>query len=187
MKKSFVKTTVLIAMLSAASMAHAANESSFALKAGSFTLDSKDQNILGPKTFDDSSSSVFALEYEKNMNNNLSWGVEFISYSNDYSAGTGTADAFHVMGNIRKYFDASKRVKPYIGGGIGVAGVSMSGPVTGSASGISFQVMGGVKFPFKAVSAILEYKFISAEPEDSAGTTVDTSGTGIFAGIAFNF
>jgi opacity protein-like surface antigen len=188
MIKSIVKVTALVAMLSAGSIVHAANESSIIIKTGSFSLSNATQTIGGSSiTFDDSSSGVFALEYERSMKNNLSWGIEYISYTNDYASGTGYADAFQLMANIRKYFDVSKSVQPYVGAGVGVAGVSLGGVGTGTGAGIGFQVMGGVKFPFKAVSAIIEYKYISSEPEDSVGTTVDTSGSGIFAGIAINF
>ena len=184
MKKSIIKTTVLIALLSAGSFVHAANGSSINIKTGNFTLDSKTQNIGGSTvTFDDSSSSVFSVEYERGFGKDLSWGVEFLNYSNDIIANFNDADTIIFMGTVRKYFDVSKHVQPYIGGGAGVSVVT----IIGSGSGIAFQGMAGIKFPFNSISAILEYKFISSEADDDFGATVDVSGSGIFAGIAFNF
>jgi len=57
MKSKIIRVTVLIAMLGAGSLVHAANGSSINIKTGNFTLDSKTQNIGGSTvTFDDSSS-----------------------------------------------------------------------------------------------------------------------------------
>lgn len=184
MKTKIIRVTALIAMLGAGSIVHAANGNSLNIKTGSFTLDSKTQNIGGSTvTFDDSSSSVFSVEYERGFGKDLSWGVELLSYSNDILASSNDADTVIVMGTIRKYFDVSKHVQPYIGGGAGVSVVT----IIGSGSGIAFQGMAGIKFPFDRISAILEYKFISSEADDDFGATVDVSGSGIFAGIAFNF
>ena len=121
--------------------------------------------------------------YERRFGKDLSWGVEYLTYSNDIIADSDDADTAIVMGTIRKYFDVSKHVQPYIGAGAGVSVVT----IFGSAAGIAFQGMAGVKFPFNGISAILEYKFISSEAEDAYGATVDVSGSGIFAGVAFNF
>lgn len=188
-------------MLGATSVVNAAskNKSSLIVKAGTFKLANKSQTIGVPVTFDDSSSSVFAIEYEKMHKRDMTWGyekmhkrymtwgVELISYSNDYALGAGTADAIQVMVNIKSYYKISKSVWPYVGLGIGVAGVSLGGVGTGSGRSIGYQGIVGVKFPFKAVSAIVEYKYVSSHPEDSAGIKVDTSGSGIFAGIGINF
>lgn len=173
-------------MLAAASLAHAAGGSSLNIKTGSYSISEATQNIGGiTVTFDDSSSPVFTVEYEREFGKDLSWGVELTSYSNDILAGSSANDAstLLVMGTVRKYFDVSKVVKPYIGAGAGVSVVTISG----SGSGIGFQGMAGVKFPFDSISAIVEYKFISSEADDDIGATIDVSGSGIFAGIAFNF
>ncbi len=192
MKKSIIKATALVALLSAGSMVHAANESSFSIKVGNFNLSEKTQAIGGffITEYDDSSSSVFALEYEKQIKNNISWGGELINYSNDMIRINGIpvsgigADTLLIMFNGKKYFDASKIVKPFIGAGIGVSTVSVN---EASASGIAFQAMAGLKFSFKTFSALVEYKLVSSEAEDSVGDKVDVSGSGVFAGIAFNF
>lgn len=186
MKKSIIKVTALIAMLSAGSMVHAANGGSLNIKTGSFSINDATQTIGGTTvTFDDSSDSVFSIEYEREFGKDLSWGVDVLSYSNDIIAGSSANDAstLIVMGTVRKFFDVSKHVQPYIGGGAGVSVVT----IVGSGSGIAFQGMAGVKFPFNGISAIVEYKFVSSEADDDFGASIDVSGSGIFAGVAFNF
>lgn len=186
MKSEIIGATLLVAMLSTSSIVHAAGESSFAIKMGNIDLDNTSNAITGgPFVFEESSSSVFSLEYEKQVRNNISWGVEVVSYSNAPVSGTlADADTVLVMGNARKYFDISERIKPFVGGGIGLTTINLDFVTV---SGLSYQVMAGIKFPFKKISAILEYKLVSSEAEDSVGETIDTSGSGIFAGIAFNF
>ncbi|MCW9032322.1 MAG: porin family protein [Gammaproteobacteria bacterium] len=186
MNKSIITTTVLLFMLSAGSMVHAATGSSLNIKTGSFSINDKTQNIGGTTvTFDDSSDSVFSIEYESAFGKNFSWGVDVLNYSNDILAGSSANDASSllIMGTVRKYFDVSKHVQPYIGGGVGTSVVT----IVGSGSGIAFQGMAGIKFPFDSISAILEYKFISSEADDDYGASIDVSGSGIFAGIAINF
>lgn len=192
MKSKIIGATVLVAMLSTTSIVHAAGEGSFAIKTGSFNMSEQTQNIGGfITTFDDSSSSVFAFEYEKNIKNNVSWGFEIINYSNDITLINGSppissisADTMLIMANGKKYFDVSKSVKPFIGGGIGISAVDLNGA---SASSIAFQGMAGIKFPFDNFSASVEYKLAMSDAEDSVGDKIDVSGSGLFAGIAFNF
>ncbi len=188
MKSKMIQTTVLVTMLATSSLANALG-SSINIKTASLTLSEKTQNI-GSRTvtFDDSASSVFSIEYEREFGLGLSWGIETISYSNDILASSPSTSAndmntLIVMGTIRKYFDLSPHVKPYFGAGAGVSVVT----IVGSGSGIGFQGMVGVKFPFDSVSAILEYKVISSEPDDDLGASVDVSSDGVFAGVSINF
>ena len=185
MKLKLLKTSAVIALLSISATGFAANKASVIIKMGSFSTSTSNQ--LGV-VFDTTSSGVFSLEYEARLKKNTSWGVEYISYQNDYSSGAGNATATHIAGNFRQYFDAGKFVKPFIGAGISAASASLGGVGSGSAGGIGFQAMGGVKFPFsKKAFAVLEYKIISANPDDSNGTSIDISGNGLFAGIGFKF
>lgn len=187
MKTQIIRATALIAMLGVGSIALAENRNSINIKTASFTLNETNQNIgFSTYVFDESSSSVFSVEYERRFGKDLSWGVETTSYSNDIISGASFSDKLDtllVMGTVRKYFKVSKYVQPFIGAG---AGVSVA-TIEGSGSGIGFQGMAGIKFPFDSISAILEYKFISSEAEDDFGSTVDVSGSGVFAGIGFNF
>ena len=90
--------------------------------------------------------------------------------------------------NFKKYFDIAKHVHPFIGAGVGGSSVRLSGASSsGTAGGLGFQFMAGIKFPFEDVSFVVEYKVIDAEPADLVGSTVDLSGDGFFAGLAINF
>jgi len=78
MESKIIRVFTLIAMLGGSSIVYAANINSLNIKTGNFTLDNKTQNIGGPTvTFDDSSSSVFSVEYERSFGKDLSWGVEY--------------------------------------------------------------------------------------------------------------
>ena len=185
MKTKTVKNVIISTMILTSSFVYAVeNKHSISIKTGSFSMATETQ--LGA-TFDSSSSSVFAIEYEQKFKKDMSWGVEFISYDNTYASGTGNSSSTHVFGNFKKYFDVSKNVQPYIGVGAGSSTVSLGGIGSGTGSGFGFQAVAGIKFPFEKVSALVEYKMISAKPDDDFGTSVDISGNGIFAGIGFNF
>lgn len=189
MKNRILKITTLFTLLLSASLANAAGGHSLNIKTASLTLSEKTQTI-GSRTvtFDDSAKSVFSIEYEQEFGQGLTWGVDLTSYTNDITASTPSTSANDmssvvISGTVRKYFDAGKYVKPYIGGGMGVSAVT----IVGSGSGLAFQGMAGIKFPFDSISAVIEYKVISSDPEDDVGASVDISSSGVFAGIAINF
>ena len=187
MKIKLIKLSLIIISFAISSISFASGENSLIFKLGSYSLATSNQTIVSPVTFDTDSSSVFSLEYERQFGNDVSWGGELISYSNTYSSGAGKADSTHVLFNIKKYIVVSANVKPFFGVGLGGSSVTLGGIGTGSGGGLGFQAMAGIKFPLDAISLILEYKFISAKPDDVVGTSVDISGGGFFAGIALNF
>lgn len=187
MNITFKKITFMFALLIMSTLSYAENRSSVTVKTGSFTLADKNQTISGAVTFDDKSSSVFAVEYEYMMKDNLSWGAEYIGYKNTYASGAGTATFSHVMFNMRKLFNVAKHVQPFVGIGAAASTVALSGIGTGTGGGFGFQVMGGVKFPFEDFSAVIEYKMITASPDDKAGASVSSTGSGIFTGIGISF
>jgi len=181
------KLVLIMSFMLVSTFTYAEGNSSVIVKSGSFTLADKNQTIVGAVTFDETSSSVFAIEYEAKMRENLSWGAEYIAYNNTYASGAGKASFTHIMFNIRKLFDVTKHVEPFVGIGAGASTVALSGIGTGTGGGFGFQLMAGVKFPFKDFSAVVEYKMITATPDDKAGTSVSSSGNGLFAGIGISF
>lgn len=181
------KLALTFAFLAISTVTYAGGKGSVIVKSGSFTLAEKTQTITSTVTFDETSSSPFAIEYEYKMKENLSWGAEFISYKNTYSSGAGTASFTHIMFNVRKLFNVAKHVEPFVGIGAGAATVALGGIGSGTGGGFGFQLMGGVKFPFEDFSAVIEYKMITANPDDKAGTSVNSSGSGLFAGIGISF
>lgn len=188
MKGKILKISTLIMTLFISINTHADTYNSITLKTGSFALGNKNQTIVGPVTFDTTSSTVYAVEYEHKLRNNLTFGGELISYKNTFNSGDDQANATHVFANFKKYFDVSPHVYPFIGVGAGASTVRLSGlNSSGTAGGFGIQFVAGIKFPFQDISAVVEYKVISADPADLVGSTVDLSGDGLFAGIAINF
>ena len=185
MKFNASSFAVVLTLFFVGSSAFAETQSSIILRTGSFTMATKTQTIKSTVTFNETSTSVYSIEYERKMKDDLTWGIELAGYQNTYYSGAGTSDASHIMFNMRKYFDVAKHVQPYFGGGLGASAVRLGGVGTGTGGGFGLQLMGGVKFPFKSVNFDIEYKIISAKPHDQAGTTVDTSGNGLFAGLLF--
>lgn len=187
MKGKILKLSVLIAMLTISVNSFADTYNNITIKLGSFTLSDANQVIVSPVTFDTTSQSVFAVEYEHRLRNNTTFGGELISYKNTYDS-TEQVNVTHVFANFKKYFDVSPHVHPFVGVGAGGSSVRLSGvSSSGTAGGLGFQFMAGIKFPFEDVSLVVEYKVIDAEPADLIGSTVDLSGDGLFAGLAINF
>ena len=188
MKRKLLKLSVLVTLLIMSASSYAMSYNNITLKLGQFYLGDTSQVIQTAVTFEEKSTSEFAVEYEYKLRNNITFGGELISYKNTFNSGSDSANATHIFANFKKYFDIAAHVHPFIGVGIGGSGVRLSGPnSSGTAGGLGIQFMGGVKFPFEEVSAVIEYKVISAEPADVVGSTVNLSGSGFFAGLAINF
>lgn len=162
------------------------------LKTGSYTLSDDSQRIENISlTLDDSASSVFGVEGQWYARPDVAIGGEYFQFSSDWTSGIGTSgdiDASALMFNIKKYFNTEKAVQPYIGAGLGFAGIDFTGP-GGSTTGsdIAFQAMAGVAVKGKKVGFYSELKWFSSEPEDDVGEEVDIGGTGLFAGVSLHF
>lgn len=162
------------------------------VKTGAFKLSKDSQTVSGVGlTFDDSASGVFGIEGQYRLRPDVTLGGELLRYKNDWKSSIGTsgdADTTALMFNIKKYFNTSKKVQPYIGGGIGFASTDLNGPGgTGTGDGLALQAMGGVELRFKKVGFYSELKWLGAKPEDEAGEKIDVSGVGLFAGVAIHF
>jgi hypothetical protein len=164
-------------------------------KGGSYQLGSGSQNILGATRSFTTGGTAFGAEGEWHFANGVAVGAEIFSHSHEYtttaSTATGELSVLHVMFNIKKYFRPESIVQPYIGAGLGAVTASFSGStagsITGSATGFGFQGMAGVAFRWRHVGLYTEIKAQSATIEDSGGQSVDTSGTGLFAGVSVQF
>ena len=188
MKGKILKISALVTMLSMSATSFAETYNNITLKVGSFTLGTQNQTIDStPVTFDTSSNSVFAIEYEHKLRNNTSFGGELISYKNNFSPFNSKINTTHIFANFKKYFNVAQHVQPFIGVGAGGSSARLSGGFYGTGGGFGVQFMAGIKFPFEEVSMVIEYKVIDSEPSDLAGSTVDLSGDGLFAGLAINF
>ena len=168
-------------------------ESKFALiaKAGTFKLANENQTVAGfASTFDTTSSSVFGVEAEWRSSSGFAVGGEYFTYKNDLVSTATNPDAqqkvYAVMLNGKYYFHAADWIYPFIGAGVGLAGASYSGGLTGNATGIAYQGLAGVEFRFKSVGLSAQYKYFSSKPGDS-GREVKVGGSGIFGGVSISF
>jgi len=163
------------------------------LKAGSFSVSEDRQTIDGGNVgLDDSASGVFGIEGEWRQTNGLALGIEYLQYENDVSApsvvGSSTMDTSLVLFNVKKYFNPTATVNPYIGAGLGAVSVDFGGDIiTGSAGGFALQAIGGIEFRFDKVGLYTEFKALHAVAEDEAGEKAKASGSGVFAGISISF
>jgi hypothetical protein len=160
-------------------------------KAGSFQLANDAQTIIGlPRSFS-AASVAYGIEGEWRMENGLAFGLEFFGHTQDYTTTASTESGDMVVTNVflnmKKYFRPNDLVQPYIGVGIGAASSSFSGAITGSAGGFAMQGMTGIALRWQRFGIYTEFKYESAEVEDAAGTMVDASGTGLFAGLSVHF
>ena len=164
------------------------------VKAGTFTLADTDQTLAGTDaTFEDTSSSVFSVEYNRKFGDNFAFGGEMVRYTNDYVGGglLGEVDTTILMGVIKKYFALATHFQPFLGMGLGVTSASVTGSLDGNASGTASSFSVGAEIPFDYVGIHLEYKYLNstADNETILGQTAkfDLSGTGFFAGVAIHF
>lgn len=165
-------------------------------KGGSFSLGSDVQNINAesggvPTSFQTTfggSASAFGLEAEWRSRNGWAFGGEAMVHSHEFTTvpvvtlGQGDMRVVSVLVNAKKYFRSEAIVQPYLGAGIGIAVVSMSGQLEGTTTGYSMQAMGGVAFRWEHIGLYTEAKFQANKTPD-----VDASGTGLFAGLSVHF
>lgn len=171
-------------------------------KVGSFTLASESQTILGRSRSFSAANLAYGLEGEWRFQNGFAVGVEFFGHSQDYtmvgSPGNGDMNVTSVLFNAKKYFRPISVVQPYLGVGIGTTVTDISGGSSGTAgfsgnsAGFAIQGMAGVAFRWRHVGIYTEFKYERAETEGTdtntgVTETLDTSGTGLFAGMNVQF
>ncbi len=167
-----------------------------ALKLGSFKLADDSQTIISAQRFDSSVSSLYAVEGEGFINDNLSIGGEYLHYSSAFTAvasgdpGKMTATVYLV--NAKYYFGSSGNPwRPYVGAGLGAAVASFDGALTGDTGGVAVQAFAGMQWRWQWFGLRAEYKFLKADTEgtNAVGGTekMDASGSGFFLGASFHF
>jgi opacity protein-like surface antigen len=163
------------------------------LKTGTLTLSNGMQTILAvDRDFDDNASGIFAAEFDYQFENGLSVGGEFIKYSANFTtvglSDTHTVDVSVVLVNAKQYFRTRSGLQPYLSAGAGYAVTNVSGPtISGNTAGVAYQVSTGLQYRGSNVGVFGELKYIGARTEDDNGETIDVTGAGLFAGIAFHF
>jgi len=162
------------------------------LKGGAFKLTNDAQVVGGlPSLFDAASRPAAGLEIEWRSRNGLAVGSEIFYHKNKLNAvgttltGEQTVLSFYLNGKY--YFRAVDWLYPFVGVGIGYAGSTYAGDLTGKASGPAYQGMVGTEFRFGAVGLYLQYKYLASTTDDGAGEKVKVGGKGAFAGISLIF
>jgi len=187
MNTKLMRTLTIITLLSIGTFTYAESRNSFSFKVGTFDMTNASQTINSSAyVFEAESSSVFAFEYERQLRNNFSIAAGYLQYTNQILSGSSvnqTADSTHFMAIGRKYFPFGRYILPYIGVGVGLSTVT----VDGSGFGPGFHGVAGIKFNLKSISLIIETRAVSAKPTDIYNDSLDISGNGVFAGLAFNF
>ena len=174
-----------------------APESSWALiaKTGAFKLATTNQDISTnptfPSTFDKSSKPFAAVELEYRDRAGYAIGGEVIYYKNNFTVDASTlkGDMTTLVGifNAKYYIETTPWLYPFLGVGLGYASSSFGGDFTGKASSFAFQGMAGADIRFsKNVGLYLEYKYLSA-PTRTKDQEIKASGSGILAGLSFQF
>ena len=88
---------------------------------------------------------------------------------------------------MKYYIETTRWLYPFLGVGLGFASSSFSGDFTGTASSFAFQGMAGADIRFSdSVGLYLEYKYLNA-PTRTKDQEIKASGSGIFAGLSFQF
>lgn len=167
------------------------------LKGGSFSLGSASQDIDAADTSGATvtfqtdftqAGAVFGIEAEWYDQNGWAFGGEVNVHAHDYTTlpvgvlGQGEMQVVTVLFNAKKYFRPGSVVQPFLGAGLGLASVSMSGQLEGSTAGIAAQALGGLAFRWQHVGLYTELKYQLATTAD-----VDVSGAAFLAGLGVHF
>jgi len=192
--KSILNTVILLLCSLGLSTATFAQNNVITVKAGTYTMDTTVQTITGfggataTIGFEDD-DSTFGVEYDRMMNNHVSIGGGFQTYSINYleSGSTGEMQASFVTFNSKYHFTEGS-FKPFIGGSAGFVVTDFTGPLIGNTAGLALGVMAGFRWQFSLVGLYAEYKtYVSADTEDSGNAEVDVAGDSITAGLSFAF
>ena len=162
-------------------------------KTGVFKLATTSQTLGGlASSYDKSSKPVAGFEVELRHAEGFALGAEVFYYKNDMTAPgttfTGQQTVVSTTLNGKYYLGGdSGAFHPFVGVGVGFAGTKFGGDIQGKSSGPSFQGMLGVDLRFSSVGLYLEYKYLSSTTSDSANQKVKVGGSGVLAGVSFQF
>jgi hypothetical protein len=167
------------------------------LKAGTYKLSKGTQDFLSAThSFDTKSTSVWGLGYEYRVWRGVAVGAEYSQFKNSLTttstSETSTMDTRLLLVKVKKYFELSDLIQPYIGLGIGAAWANFDGAVTGNTIGAAYEGVGGVDFRFKRIGIYTELRYLSSTTsgkEEGTDNNVDVhvTGSGAFAGVSVHF
>lgn len=162
------------------------------LKTGSLSLSKQTQTILlADRLFDKKATGLYGIEVYYQYDDGLAWGGELLGYKAHFITSGSTAPgdvAVHVvLANAKQYYRTETRLQPYLGVGMGAAVTDVSGAITGNSAGFAYQLVAGMEYRGVGMGAFLEAKYVGAKTKSGNAQTVDVTGSGLFAGIAFHF
>lgn len=166
-------------------------------KTGVFKLATASQTFGGQTaTYDKSSKPVFGFEAEFRHLNGFALGAEIFYYKNDFTA-PGTTPGITAQGQQtviattltgKYYFGGESGVfHPFLGAGVGFSAAKFGADFQGQSGGPAFQGMLGADFRFSSVGLYLEYKYLSSTTSDNSNQKIKVGGSGILAGVSFEF
>jgi outer membrane protein W len=184
-------TATVVVLLCSGPGARAAGE--VIIKTGAFRLSESSQQLSDGTNldFDQNASGVVGVEAGWRSQEGLALTGELLGYRNNWSSDmniSGHVDTGAVFFNIKKYFNAAHKVQPYLGIGLGYAGVDFSSQGEhGYAGDTAYQAMVGLAVRGKTFGFYSELNYLSSKPQDNIGDQIDVSGTGLFAGLLISF
>lgn len=151
----------------------------------------------------DSSQDVVGIDYERRMSFGVRLGGRYMSVRHPYnvpslSPSDGMLRAEYIFATVKKYFNESQDVQPFVGAGIGEVSGSLTGRITRRLSSNTAQVvLVGVRYQPGRIGAVAEYRYIratdiklSSPGINQAGDVhgeLDLSGHGFFLGASVRF
>ena len=143
-------------------------------------------------TFDNDTSIASGFKYAYRLDNGFAFGGELYGYEKDYThsnGNRGSADIGHIYATAEYFFNNDSSIKPFIGIGLGGAGIDFSGAINHDTSGgSSAQFNAGVEFSInKRFSLSVEGKYFTLDIDDdyynNEKADIKSDGYGIFVGF----
>ncbi len=183
---------VIAGAIAASGFAHAGEKNYLIARTGAYTLIGASNE---GRRFDTNASDVINIEYEFHRASGMSFGAEYLRFSNPYTLGSTdyTAYSEFAIANIKQYFGHTERFSSFLGAGAGYGTVDTredgSSFDSSDLSGPIFQLKGGVMYRLSQLALYAEVRQVSAKIVSDIGSrdNIDLSGRGVFGGFAFIF
>lgn len=202
LKKS-VNHTVLFALLCLGAMSVSAGEHILIPKFGMVETKDNTNHLVDNNSFDfdDDNEASLGFTYLYQLDNGFAFGAEVFGYEKNIittANNNGDASIGHVYAVAQMFFHTSGTVKPYMGIGIGAAGISFDANVNGriaddhsdKAFGFSHEIFAGVEFEIsERVGMLFEYKHFNIDIDDDIGIreiSFESDGDAFFVGVTIH-
>lgn len=151
--------------------------------------------------FDDDNASSLGFSYLYKLDNGFAFGVDIFGYEKDIittANNRGDANFGHVYVVAEKFFNNNGNTKPYIGLGLGYAGMGFDARINGNiasdnsdrAYGVSYQLLVGMEVDItESIGMMFEYKYFDIDINDDIGLrdiAFESDGSALFVGISIH-